>query len=108
MRPPITNLLSSAVGVLATPPYKTQNITSRFESISAKCGAVTTCYFESHTRPPHTVPDRRGHLPPTRQDVSDVNETIDLSKTVCHERLGGLIKSFEWGTRRDQDRRRFQ
>jgi hypothetical protein len=35
------------------------------------------------------------HLPPLRQDSPEENETIDLTKIVCHECLGGLIKSFE-------------
>ena len=38
---------------------------------------------------------RREHLPPLRQNVPEENSTIDFSKIVCQERLGGLIKSFE-------------
>ena len=38
---------------------------------------------------------RREHLPPLRRDLPEENSTIDFSKFVCKERLGGLIKSFE-------------
>ncbi len=38
-------------------PDRTQNVTSRFRSISATHDAATTCWFESYTGSPHTVPD---------------------------------------------------
>ena len=38
---------------------------------------------------------RPAHLPPLRQDSPEENETIDLKRIVCRERLDELIKSFE-------------